>query len=209
MTMAIETRPARRPAAVLLARAACVLAAGVLVTACAVSRQAEKPQLPAPVVEPIPLTVGVHYTLGFRMARPISGFTLWKIGDASVALFDAALGNVFAEVVPVDPWPAGARGLAVAGVIVPEVIGVASGWDNIRIRYGIDVYSTQGKRIAGWEVEGRWANTPGANPQIFGDPAFLREAMRAAGAALVASFYGNPHARSWLEANGVSPGKPK
>lgn len=207
--MANEPHPAKGPAAEFLRGALLALAVGLLGAACTVGQRAETPQLPAPLVEPMPLRVGVHYTLGFRLARPISANRLWKIGDASVALFDTTLRSVFADVAPVDPWPSVSRQLAVAGIIVPEVLGIDVDANHATIRYGVEVFTIQGERITGWEVLGRWTTAPGAPSRILVDAASLREAMRAAGAALIASFYDDPHARSWLEANGVSPGKPK
>ena len=207
MTTANGPRPAKGLTAGLRAIAACSLAAGSLLlgTACSVERQAEPPDLPAPLVRRIPLQIGVHYTLGFRMARPVSGDRLWKVGDASVALFDATLDNLFTGVVRVDPWPSGDQGPALAAVIVPEVLGIDAGAGQVSIRYAVELFSTRGKRITGWEIKGQWTAVPGTPASDSAEPAMLRHAMRAASAALVVSFYGDPKARAWLEANGVAP----
>jgi len=209
MSTANEPHSAKGPAAEFLRRSLFALAVGLLGAACSVERRVEPPPLPAPLVDPIPLTVGVHYTLGFRLARPVSANRLWKIGDASVALFDTTLRSIFAEVVPVDPWPSGSGELVVEAIIVPKVVGIHVDPNQITVEYNVEVFSTQGERITGWQVLGRWRTAVGAPSRILLDEANLREAMRAAGAALIVSFYDDPHARSWLEASGVSPGKPK
>jgi len=207
MTMANGPRRAKGLTAGLRAIAACSLATGLLLlgTACTVEQRAEPPDLPAPLVKRIPLKIGVHYTPGFRMARPVSGNRPWKVGDASVALFDAMLGNLFAEVVRVEPWPSGDEGPALAAVIVPQVLGVDAHPSQVSIRYAVELFSTRGERITGWEIEGDWTAPPGASASFGAEAANLRRAMRAAGAALVVSFCSDPKARAWLEANGVAP----
>jgi len=205
MTMANGLRPAKGLTAGLRAIAACSLATLLLGTACTVEQRAEPPDLPAPLVKRIPLKIGVHYTLGLRMARPTSGSRFWKVGDASVALFDATLGNLFAEVIRVDPWPSRDKGPALAAVIVPKVLGVDAGAHQASIRYAVELFSTRGERITGWEIEGEWTTPSGASALFGAEAANLRHAMRAAGAALVVSFCSDPKARAWLEANGVAP----
>jgi hypothetical protein len=211
MTMANRPRRAKGSTAGLRATAACSLAVGLLLlgAACSAERQAEPPDLPAPLVKRIPLKIGVHYTPGFRQARQTSGRRPWKVGDASVALFEATLDNLFAEVVHVDPWPSGDKAPALAAVIVPEVLGIDFGAGQVSIRYAVELFSTRGERITGWKIEGQWTTPPGPPISLWAaigaEQANMRHAMRAAGAALVESFYSDPTARAWLEANGVAP----
>ena len=206
MMMANTACPERGALVGFIARAAFALAAGgllLLASACGVERRVEPAVLPAPLVTRIPLKVGVHYTLEFRMARPISGTTVWKIGASSVALFNTALRGLFDEVVEVDRWPPTARMPTVAAVVIPTVLSAGGQMGQSNVWYLIELFSPRGDRLAGWEIAGHALG----EPSVLGtnDAELMRQAIRAAGANLIVSFYREPQARAWLEANGVNP----
>jgi len=188
-----------------VARALAALAVGLLLlgTGCSVERRVEPAVLPAPLTAKIPLRIGVHYTPEFRLARPVTGTTVWKIGTPSVALFNSVLRDLFDDVIEVDRWPPTADRPTVAGVVIPIVL--AAGWQRGRseVRYQVELFSPAGDRAASWEVAGHSVG----DPSILGskEEEQTRDAMRAAGADLIVSFFREPQVRAWLEANGVSP----
>jgi len=190
----------------MITRAIAVLAIGVAVlfgASCTIERRPETQALPAPLTRPIPLRMGVHYTLEFRLARPTAGGRLWKIGDASVALFDSALRKLFEEVVTINPWPVPGKAPPVAAVIVPSVIDAWADQGEANVRYRVEVFSLAGQRAAGWEITGRWERSPSIYAES--ESIDMRHALRSAGAALVNSFFTDPQARAWLASHGISP----
>jgi len=128
--------------------------------------------------------------------------TVWKIGTPSVALFNSALRDLFDDVIEVDRWPPTADRPAVAGVVIPIVL--TAGWQRGRsdVHYRVELFSPAGDRAASWEVAGYSAGDPSI---LANEEEQMRDAIRAAGADLIASFFREPQVRAWLEANGVSP----
>lgn len=86
-----------------------LFALALLVPGCTYSLQIEEPLDRPPLVEPLPLTVGVFYTPEFRAYEHVQIVPgeLWKntwkfsLGPASVALFDQVLPSMFKKVLPV------------------------------------------------------------------------------------------------------------
>lgn len=185
------------------ALAAVAVGAAVLLGAgCTIERRPEAQALPSPLTKPIPLRMGVHYTLEFRLARPTAGARLWNIGDASVTLFDSVLRKLFEEVVTIDPWPAPGKAPAVTAVIVPSVVDAWASQGEANVRYRVEVFSLTGQRAAGWEIAGRWERGPSIYAES--EAIDMRHAMRSAGAALVNSFFTDPEARAWLARHGIT-----
>ena len=205
MTMAKMVCLGCGSAAQFMARLVFALATGGLVVfaaGCTVERRPLPPVLPALVTQQIPLVIGVHYTLEFRMARPVAGNAVWKVGDASVALFNSTLGGMFREVVQVERWPPTTSRPAVAGVVIPTVLDAGGEWAESIISYQVDLFSSAGARVGSWKVTGRSI----VDSSIFSSEREerVRQAMRIAAADLIASFFREPQARAWLMANGVS-----
>ena len=216
MTMPYEVGPAqRRPAdsvteltRALVAGTCLLLTAGCMMGGGDVERRIEPTALPEPITTQIPLTVGVFYSLEFRLARPVvtdrltEMRSLWNIGDPSVELFNSLLPRVFNKVIDVETWPTQSSVPKVAGIIIPRVSEVVASTDRLSLTYGVEIYSLQGNRLAGWEVAGRWTGT---TLLVSTRSEKMQTALRSAGAALIASFYRDPAARKWLSDNGVSP----
>ncbi len=175
------------------------------------------PTLPVPVVQTIPLTVGVHYTPQFRDAQPaarrfVAGSEIvdvYQLGAPSVAVFDAALRQVFENVIEVTSWPPSDEPLKVAGVLIPAIppngVTVYLGQPRIAVEYRIGLYSGSGGEIGSWRVVGISGGFAGEMPALTTIPVWVSEALRSAAAGVVASFFREPQARAWLEANGVHP----
>jgi hypothetical protein len=177
-------------------------------------RQVDAPVIPAPLVQRIPLAIGVHYTSEFRAARPRSSMyvpsqrsveEIWLLGEPSVTLFDAALRGLFDDVVEVAQWPPKDRAPAVAGVLVPSVPtqGVDVGIEQTRVRYRLELYSKHGEPLCAWEVVGV-SGSSGGFVLVLGKT-LVRDAMRSAAAGVMVSFFRQSEARAWLEVNGVLP----
>jgi hypothetical protein len=194
-------------------RAVCLLLGLALLGAgCATYvRRVDGPQIPVPLVQKIPLAVGVYYPPQFRDARPESkrfiqpGQTIteiWPLGHASVATLDAALRGLFESVVEVKQWPPSGEPLKVAGVLVPSMPSdcVEVTLTQTRIRYRVEWFSSKGLEAESWQVTG----VSGIDmPMVVPFEALMNEALRSAAANFVVSFYRDPQARAWLAANGV------
>lgn len=195
------TRSALRRACLIVLGPGLLFGAGCLPMA-DLERSVPPAALPAPLTTRIPLTVGVHYSLRFRLARPIVANHLWKIGEPSVKLFDTVLPTVFEKVVQVENWPPQGDGPDVAAVIVPRVIGLVAGTTGMTVEYQVELFTPQGDRIGDWIVEGSSAGSSWL-PSTQSEK--MRRAIRSAGAGLIASFFREPAARKWLVANGITP----
>lgn len=175
------------------------------------------PTIPVPVVDKIPLTVGVHYTPQFRDAQPaarrfVAGSEIvdvYLLGAPSVAVFNAALRQVFESVIEVKSWPPSDEPLKVAGVLIPTIppnaVTVYLGGTRTAVEYRIGLYSSAGEEIGSWRVVGISGGLAEEMPAITIIPVWVSEALRSAAAGVVASFFREPQARAWLEANGVQP----
>lgn len=175
-------------------------ATSLLSTGCTVAQRGEPPVVPPPLTKQIPLKIGVHYTLEFKLARPVVERRLWLIGDASVALFRTELQTLFEQVIELDRWPPVGKGPDVAGVLVPRVLWVRTDYGRVSICYEIEAFSRNGDPIGSWKVEG-YSSGKGS---FASDTQEISSAMRSAAAALIASFFREPSARAWLSENGIS-----
>ena len=89
------------------------LLASLLLTACGANEVVVQGQFPAPLLEKVPVTLGVYYSEEFRgheffdqaAARGESDWMV-RTGDAQVRMYDALLGGMFERVVHLDelPW---------------------------------------------------------------------------------------------------------
>lgn len=179
-------------------------------------RQVETPAIPAPLMMRIPLAVGVHYTPEFRAAQPSTSAYLqgggsieniWVVGEPSVAVFDTVLRGMFEKVVEVKQWPPADNRPEVAGVLVlnvpavalPSTVYLPAG--RAYIGYRVELFLASGEFLGAWDIIGFAASE---SLFVLGKT-MVRDAMRSAAAAMVVSFFRDPQARAWLEANGVVP----
>lgn len=147
-----------------LAAAATVLA---LACACAATRLTTQAQLPPPLVEKLPVRVGVYYSKEFREyvhkeTRSQIDYEV-TLGPAHVTNLDWLLNAMFAEVVPVDdPTKAGEVQPPLAMVLEPrfeeysfltpkDVAGEAF---IVTIRYLLIVYDGGGVRVDAFTYTG-------------------------------------------------------
>jgi hypothetical protein len=166
-------------------------------------------RFPSPVVEPLPVNVGVHYDKAFRSYkyRREGGKWVVPIGPASVALFKRVFAAMFEQAVLVGNPPLSPAGSSdFDAVIEPEVKSyefltpVASGSDfyQVSIEYRMRLYDSDGEMIAEWPVTGQGRS----HSKLWGADQSLAEAttiaMRDAAAAVIINFRHRPRVENWL-----------
>jgi hypothetical protein len=185
----------------------CGIAAVALVSlaACGPTQFEAKTDIPQPLIEKIPVVVGVHLPLEFtnkvyEEKRPNGGgaYSI-GLGKAQSAGFMRVLNAMFERVVPVaSPQAAAATDAAIRGVLEPAledfafVTPIDSGTKMYAasLRYTIRLYSPQGELADSWTFTG-YGTQPADTFPGRGDEALAaatRNAMRDAGAKLAAEF---------------------
>ena len=183
-------------------------AAGLALGGCGLApvHAVDAPSIPTPLVRKIPLTLGVHYTSELRSSVVLIPEGTLLVGAPSIATFDAALRGLFVDVVAIDKWPSTAGALGVSGVLVPTLQSqsLAQWHVKTQLLYRIQLFSRTGEVLGDWSVNGV-ASRNQNDRALVRATSLLQDALRSASAALIASFFIDPQARSWLEANGVNP----
>jgi hypothetical protein len=160
-----------------------------------------------PLVEPLPLTVGVYYgpdLIGRNEVATDYAYsngklrTAWDyqlaLGSSSVAAFDRVFGALFERTVRLDrnpPTPSDRAGLD--AVIEPRIV---SAWRQT-IVYEFAFATPTGEEIATWMVEGTADEQKGSDPseQVERE---VRRAVRSAMAKFMLSFEDQYGVRDWL-----------
>jgi hypothetical protein len=182
------------------------VAAVLLLAACAPTKFETSVDIPQPLIEKIPIVVGVHMPLEFtdkvyEEKRPAGGgeYSI-GLGKAQSAGFMRVLNAMFARVVPVaSPAAAAATDAEIRGVLEPALEDFAfvtpgdSGTQMYAasLRYTIRLYSPQGELADSWTFTG-YGSQPASSFPGQGDAALAaatRIAMRDAGAKLAAEFH--------------------
>lgn len=177
----------------------------LLLAACGPTQFEAKTDIPQPLIEKIPVVVGVHLPLEFtdkvyEEKRPNGGGSYQiGLGKAQSAGFMRVLHAMFQRVVPVTaPQAAAATDPEIRGVLEPVledfafVTPVDSGTQTYAasLRYTIRLYSPQGELAESWTFTG-YGSQPASSFPGKGDEALAaatRSAMRDAGAKLAAEF---------------------
>ena len=198
----------------LASRAALLACVAVLSAACAPTRFETATDVPQPLIEKIPVVVGVHLPLEFRekvYEEKREGGAQYSIGlgKAQSAGFMHILEAMFLRVVPV-PSPADAVRVdpEIRGVLEPVLEDYAfvtpadSGTQSYAasLRYTIRLYSPQGELADSWTFTGYGSQAASAFPGK-GDAALqaaTRLAMRDAAAKLAAEFHEQAIARGLI-----------
>jgi hypothetical protein len=203
-------------------------ALAALLTACGANEVVVKGEFPQPVLEKLPLTLGVYYDPEFRTHEffdrsTTRGESDWivKTGDAQVQMYNTLLGGMFERVIYLNELPRGERvgtvgAEKVDAVLVPHVdelqysiprhtkINVFEIW----MRYRYELYSSDGEVLADWTMTS-YGKTP---------TAFLRSAeaavnlaaivaLRDAGANFAMNFSAIPEVQQWLDGLQAAPGE--
>jgi hypothetical protein len=192
-----------------------VLGAMVLLAACAPTKFETQADIPQPLIEKIPVVIGVHLPLEFtnkvyeEKREGGGGEYSIGLGKAQSAGFMRVLNAMFTRVVPVaSPQDAAATDPEIRGVLEPVLEDYAfvtpmdSGTSTYAasLRYTIRLYSPKGELAESWTFTG-YGSQPSSQFPGKGDEALAvatRLAMRDAGAKLAAEFHEQAIARGLL-----------
>lgn len=154
---------------------AAALAALALLAACGTTEFETKPVIPAPLVEKIPVVVGVHIPAEFRAQvhrekRNGADFAI-SLGAGQAAGFERLLEAMFVRTVPVPAADAGARtDPQIRGVLEPVLeefafITPADAGSNlyaVSLKYRINGYTPTGELIDTWRFTGYGSQAAGS-----------------------------------------------
>ncbi|MFT4924210.1 MAG: hypothetical protein ACI8WB_000288 [Phenylobacterium sp.] len=189
-----------------------VVLLSLLIASCTTQVEVEG-NFPRPVINQLPLSVGVHYPAEFadfsyveqsddRSGRDIG------IGKAQVKLFATVLPALFREVVAVAKPEQGQAAVPVDLILTMKVddfqytvpketkVDMYEVW----IKYNMQLFDSQGQLIADWILTA-YGKTPSAMLQTEGSAlnAAMVVALRDAGASFSLSFTKVPEIKQWLE----------
>ena len=181
------------------------LAAMLLVAGCTETITAKTVTLPTPLIEPLPVTVGVYYSPELRTNEPTvrlpkrcpwCGSSMYKlsVGPAAAAMLERVFAAMFERTVVVasrPPLPAG--GSDVAAVIEPAIT-FNVGRDFISIGIYLTLYAADGASLKSWSASGTGPGTDAA------------AALRDAAAVIMTEFAAQPEVKEWLSSIGEPGG---
>ncbi len=198
------------------ATAVCLL---LLCSAC-VNEVVVEGRFPAPVLEKLPLNIGVYYDPEFRSHEFFDEAgsreeTDWivRTGDAQVQMYNTLLPGMFENVVMLNELPAKSRveqalEAGIDAVLVPHVAELQYSIPNhtkinvfeIWMRYRYELYDTQGELLAEWTMTS-YGKTPTAFLQSAEAAVNLAAvvALRDAGANFAMNFSRVPEVNSWIQ----------
>jgi hypothetical protein len=153
-----------------------------------------------PLVEPLPLTVGVYFSPKFKSGVPATGLRPGirevQVGPAQTAVFKHVFSGLFESVVALDQLPIGSQFPAeVDAIIVPSL----EANNFIALEYSFEMTSSDGSTIAQWSVTGVSEEWPGRT----GNEA-IQLAMRSAAAKFTVGFRKHPDIQNWLRRMGIA-----
>ena len=201
---------------------ATVLVVLALLVGCGASEVVVKGEFPEPLMNKLPLTLGVWYGEDFRTheffddakSRAESSW-LVKTGDAQVQMWDTLLNGMFVDIVPMKAKPQpDAMNQVVDAVLIPHVDELQyaiPAHTNVKvyeiwIRYRYELVTNSGEPIANWTMTS-FGKTPTAFLQS--DEAAVNlaavVALRDAGANFAANFTRVPAVREWLKQKWAKP----
>jgi hypothetical protein len=197
-------------------RSATVSFALMALAACTTTAPVEN-DFPVPVMNSMPLTVGVQYGeefSSFEFREEIPGQQHWivQMGPANVGLFDNVFGAMFSETVQIpndgsiEQGDLGVPRRRLDAIIRPEIetyeFAIPGDWGSntftVWITYRMKMYRPDGSLIASWPVRSygeslhQWFNSDDSLSEA------TTMAMRDAGAYLTLYFKDEPKIREWL-----------
>lgn len=168
---------------------------------------------PKPLVDPIPLKMGVYYSDHFReyshqIEDKNKGNYLISTGTAQVRLFDTLFSQFFTDIRELSVLPTAAEPVPVNAVLAPEIEELQftipretrSQVFEVWVKYRMNLYSAQGDPLLNWPVTA-YGKTPMAfmksREEALEQAAVV--ALRDAGANFTTSFSRLPKLRRWLD----------
>jgi len=201
-------RSTQRLLLALLSATALVLA---LLTGCA-SQVDVQAEFPAPLVEPLPVSVGVlldEALTQYEHFEEIPDQITWtiRLGDANRNMLEKVLGGLFATAVPVSDLPTPESQSPYDGVIKPELEKFefevpVRGRDNfaeVWMQYRLKLYEPDGDLVADWPVSGYGKSEILRSKREVSLTQAAEVAMREAGAVIVTQFPQQPQVEYWLQ----------
>jgi hypothetical protein len=175
-----------------------------------------------PLVQAVPLTVGVYYSQDLEKyeCETGKGYIFEKfafgLGPASIKLYDLVFSGLFARTFRVydyrpsmpDKQEADVVELTITGFTGCEARWPIIGVTYVTITYRAILRAPSGKQIAEWIGTGAAAPSEGGNrTQAITERKYLEAqtaiAMRKAAANFVTEFQQNPDIKAWIESRGV------
>lgn len=195
----------------------------VLLAGCGPANVNVEGNFPAPLMEPLPLTVGVWYGEDFAnheffdeaKSRNESSWIV-KTGEAQVQMWDAVLASMFQQVVHMKGKPGpGQMNQVVDAVLIPHVDELQyaiPAHTNVKVyeiwmRYRFELVNSGGETIAEWTMSS-YGKTPTAFMRSDENAVNLAAvmALRDAGANFATNFTRVPALEEWLkQLHGQSP----
>ena len=174
--------------------------------------------LPAPVLEKLPVTVGVLYTNEFKTAKHIQKVSMLdmtanldlSIGPANISLFDQLTTSMFSDVVHIDPKnPEELSKQDVDAILEPSLVSIHYGavingiqWSfSLSLTYNVKLYLPDGDEILTFSIQ---SNPPPVLKvrTIFSFNDQARELFDSATREIAAQFYAEfstlPEISNWL-----------
>tara|TARA_R110002110_G_scaffold405241_1_gene624257 strand:+ start:93114 stop:93773 length:660 start_codon:yes stop_codon:yes gene_type:complete len=197
-----------------------VIALLCLLAACGPTEVKVEGNFPRPLMEPLPLKMGIWYDDEFSTheffdeakSRRESSWIV-KTGEAQVQMWDTLLDGMFVELVPMNGKPGpGQMNPSVDAVLIPHVDELQyaiPAHTNVKVyeiwmRYRFELVTASGKPITEWTMTS-YGKTPTAFLQS--DQAAVNlaavMALRDAGANFATSFLQVPGVAQWLDTRPV------
>jgi len=206
--------PGTRAPRLKVVAAVLLVAASATLTGCGGAKVAVPTEFPVPLVEKLPLKMGVHLTpelLSYVHAEKLESAGDWSIdlGGAQKVMFENLLTGMFERMAFVDDPQSPPPGLD--AVLVPAIEEVQfsipqqtrSDYYEVWIRYQFKLYDHDGQLLADWPLTaygkanqrnyGMQTNQPGLQAAAL---AACRDAM----AFFTVQFHGLPSIKDWLAA---------
>lgn len=192
-----------------MTRRLAILALCLLLGSCSSSFRV-KSQVPQPLVQPMPLTMGTYYPMALRNYRYEESNEAredWNIeqGDAQMQMFSRVLSGMFKNLVEL-PAQSGSADLILTPVVeefqytVPRE--TRSKIYEVWFKYHLQLHEGSGRLVADWFMTS-YGKTPTAFSTTDADGLELaiQMALRDAGAKLLMDFSRVPEIRQWMEQN--------
>ena len=172
-------------------------------------------EVPMPLVNKIPITMGVYYDDSFRnyaYRENTPDRENWAIesGSSQVALFNQVLPSMFRDVVEVDSMPAAGTTAGVKAVLVPSIEEMQFSLPQetrldmyeVWIKYRIRMLDMNGNVITEWPLTAYGkTETEFMKNREQGLNGAMELALRDAGAKLALGFPEAVEVKDWLAAN--------
>jgi hypothetical protein len=199
-----------------------VLALPGLLAGCGPARVEVQGKFPQPLVEPLPLTLGVWYPQDFSEHEFFDDASSrreasWVVntGQAQVQMWDTLLAGMFTKLVHLNAKPGpGQSSKGLDAVLIPHVAELQytiPSHTSIKVyeiwmRYTFELVTANGQPIAEWSMTS-YGKTPTAFLQSDQEAVNLAAvmALRDAGANFATQFTRVPGLQAWLHDQGIVP----